>query len=214
MKVYSIDSISDELVVATYKIDGVKGIKSGNKWVSRAGNDLYNLPLDVDDGEYEIYLGDFKSSISAVKTHGAEIIDRQYLYSLSPVIDKRLEIGIVPKNELDWYMKQALKNGYEGLVVRGISSDEWFKIKNVLTFDVEVIDIIEGTGRNIGRLGAFLVKLGDVEFKVGTGFNDKQRIEYYNNSIIGKIIEITGMELFESGRVRHPRFNRLREDLK
>jgi hypothetical protein len=214
MRAYTKNCISDKRIVATYKIDGVKAIKTKDGWLSRAGKPLHNLPSDAFNGEYEVYLGDFKSSISAVKTHDGKLIEEEHLYMLSPAIDDRLMLGIQNKKDIEQLLEDALKDGYEGLVIRAINSDEWFKLKNVLTFDVEIIDIIEGSGRNVGRLGAFIVKLDEAIFKVGSGLTDINRTMYYTKDMIGKIIEISGMELFKSGKVRHPRFIRIREDLK
>jgi DNA ligase-1 len=88
------------------------------------------------------------------------------------------------------------------------------KMKQKLTFDCRVIDIQPGTGKHTGRMGALIIDLDGVTFKVGTGFTDIQRAELYRLDIIGQIIEVEGMELTELGRVRHPRFIRVREDLR
>jgi hypothetical protein len=197
----------------TFKIDGVQAIRKNGSWTSRAGKPLYNLP-DAPDGRYEVFLGDFKSSISAVKTHNGSLINSRYLYRLDE-IDSRLVAGIVPRDHLSDAFKHARNLGYEGLVVHiGCGNGEWFKIKDKITLDVKLIDIIEGTGRNKGRMGALLVKTKDgITFKVGTGFTDEDREMFWNWGKGHSIIEVEGMELLPSGKLRHPRFVRIREDL-
>ncbi len=82
------------------------------------------------------------------------------------------------------------------------------KFKKSYTYDVEVIGLEEGKGRNKGILGAFITPNGNV----GTGLTDKERIQYYNKHMIGTIIEVGCMELTETGKFRHPRFIRVRDD--
>ncbi len=210
MKVFDASKIKDLEVVATLKIDGVRGIKNADGWLSRAGKPLYNLP-DMPDGEYEIYLGHFKNSISACRTHDGLPISPMCLFELFPNIDPRLMIGRVYTSQLPELFNTALLDGYEGLVVHTTKGP--FKIKQKLTFDCTVVAMQPGTGKHTGKMGALIIDLHGVTFKVGTGFTDIQRAEFNNPKIIGQIIEIEGMELTELGRVRHPRFIRIREDL-
>lgn len=195
----------------TLKIDGVKGICTNNTWLSRAGKPLYNLP-NMPNGEYEIYLGNFTDSISACMTHEGKLIDKMFLFPLSPVIDTRLLIEYAGRS-IDEIAKTAIRNGYEGLVIYSLDG-EMFKVKESLTFDVEITGLQSGTGKYKDKLGAFIVKYGNAKFKVGTGFTDKLRIDLNDTSLIGTIIEIKAMSILPSGRARHPVFLRLRGDLK
>lgn len=205
------DKYCNEIVYVTRKIDGVNATKSDYGWLSRAGKPLYNLP-DMPNGTYEVFLGDFKKTISACRTRIGKQIDPKDVYMLSPFIDPQLVIGELLGKEIKEVFHNAIAEGYEGLVIHanGIAH----KLKQKLTFDCIVNGIQEGTGKHKDRMGALIVILDGVQFKVGTGFTDKLREEFNDHSIIGKIIEVEAMEQLPSGKLRHPRFIRIREDLK
>lgn len=207
LKTYKFDK---ELTSATisYKIDGVQAISKDGVWMSRASKPLYNLP-DMPDGTYEVFLGDWAKSVSAVRTHEGLLIHKEDLYRLD-IIDPRLinsvVVDVLSVDTIKLHMKNALQAGYEGLC---ITSDQGhFKVKPIETHDVTVIDMIEGAGKNIGKMGALVTSMG----KVGTGFSDKDREYFWLNSPVGSIIEVESMMLTPNGKFRHPRFIRLRVD--
>ena len=244
MKVYKGQTLHNCRV--SYKIDGVQAILKDGKWLSRAGKPLYNLPLHtyskelyspdpiyIPEGRYEVFLGDWSKSVSAVRTVKPHKIAGQHddgstiwiapdkipfkaLYRLDEV-DGRLFAnngydGRFRYTKIDcpiWVetmMKRALRFGYEGLV---LTADEGeFKVKPIVTYDVPVIDMIEGKGRNKGRLGALVTDMGNV----GTGLTDLDRKIMWEVSLIGFTIEVECMELTPNGKFRHPRFVRIRED--
>lgn len=93
------------------------------------------------------------------------------------------------------------------------------KIKRFYTMDLKIIGCEEGTGRLEGTLGAFVLGYKDNIVKVGSGFTDEQRTEFWNNreDIIGNICEVKYKEIsndkstgFES--LQFPVFIRLRTD--
>lgn len=93
------------------------------------------------------------------------------------------------------------------------------KIKRFYTMDLKIIGCEEGTGRLEGALGAFILEYKDNIVKVGSGFTDEQRTEFWNNreDIIGNICEVKYKEIssdkntgFES--LQFPVFVRLRTD--
>ena len=110
------------------------------------------------------------------------------------------------KAAIELYLQQALAYGYEGLVLR--SGDKWLKVKDKQTEDVKILDLVEGKGKYVGKLGAFLTPIG----KVGTGFTDAQRAEFNDQSLIGETVEVEFMEYTKEGKARHPRFIRMRYD--
>jgi len=63
-------------------------------------------------------------------------------------------------------------------------------------------------------LGAAIVTYKGKRVRVGSGFSDEQRQQFWANpnSIKGKIIEVQFHEETPDGSLRHPRFVRVRED--
>jgi DNA ligase-1 len=128
------------------------------------------------------------------------------------------------------FYQSCISDGYEGVVIKKSDSlvnfkksKDWLKFKPVIDLDGEIIEVVEGTGKYKGMLGAFIVRgktENDVEFlaNVGSGFTDEQRAEYWKNaeSLIGKMIEIEAQEVTtpESGvsSVRFPIFKFFRPD--
>lgn len=200
-------------VLISYKIDGIRAIKHDGKIVSRNGKELFNIP-EFEGEQAEIFLGTFKDTVSAVKTKDNKgMIDKSHVYPLYPSIDERLIIdwfSMVDRYKIERLFKRAEELGYEGLVIK--KGDIHYKVKSKVTYDVSIVGIIGGTGKYVNKLGAFIVLLDGVTFKVGTGFTDRERHDFYSDEYIGKCIEIEGMEKLPSGRIRHPRFIRLRLD--
>lgn len=219
MKLYDPTVVITQPTLVSYKIDGVQARwDEGGIAKSRAGKTLHNLPHRPPGTVAEVFLGDFKSSISAVKTHrGPEILD-EAIYQLHPEVDPRLVRSYwlhgLSNDSVQYAFEGAIARGYEGIVLH-VATDpvlgtiECFKLKTVFTHDVLVYDMKLGTGRNSERMGALKTDKG----WVGTGFTDKQRVDFTADPPLGKMIEVECMSLTESGKFRHPRFIRIREDL-
>jgi len=121
--------------------------------------------------------------------------------------------------------RHALDNDYEGLVLKdpeagyqNSRSYAWIKLKPVIEVSLTVESVVEGEGRNQGRLGA-LVCSGDgegvvIHTNVGSGFSDEQRVEYYTNDVVGSVAEIRAdaITMNQDGTysLRFPRFLRFR----
>jgi len=122
--------------------------------------------------------------------------------------------------------KKALAGGYEGIMLKDPDavyqckrSTNWLKLKPVITVDLTVTEIQEGTGKYAGLMGA-LVCEGDEDNKhivvsVGSGFSDEQRAEFYDPKIVGQVVEImadviTQSKDAEDYSLRFPRFVRFR----
>lgn len=71
-------------------------------------------------------------------------------------------------------------------------SKELLKVKHTEEHTLEVIDILEGTGKFENMMGALVVTYKGNKLGVGSGFNDAQRMEIWNNpdKYIGRKIEI------------------------
>jgi len=162
------------------------------------------------------------------------------LEDIRSVIDEMPNVELLPhimvdldtaagKDQLERYAKDQVNAGFEGIMIKNVEapyvckrSTDWMKWKPVITVDLEVVGVEEGTGRNSGRLGA-LVCAGEDDGKeitvnVGSGFSDGDRDDYWANSdsIIGRTAEIL-CDVITQNRdgtysLRFPRFVRFRDD--
>lgn len=71
-------------------------------------------------------------------------------------------------------------------------SKELLKVKHTEEHVLEVVDILEGTGKFENMMGALVVTYKGNKLGVGSGFNDAQRLEIWNNpdKYLGRKIEI------------------------
>lgn len=104
---------------------------------------------------------------------------------------------------MDRFAKDAVANGFEGIMIKDLDapyeckrSSFWMKWKPTITVDLTVVGFEEGTGRNLGRLGAIIYEGVDNERKirvnVGTGFSDSDRDEFWaiRDKLLGFIGEV------------------------
>ena len=80
----------------------------------------------------------------------------------------------------------------------------------------KVKDVEEGTGRNVGRLGALVCEGDDdsrhIRVNVGSGFSDSDRDTFWNsrNAVLGKLVEVRADAITQnqdgSYSLRFPRF--------
>jgi len=122
------------------------------------------------------------------------------------------------------YKNIVEKNG-EGLMLRKPNSiyvqkrsKNLLKVKPTDDSEAIITDMIEGKGKDKGRMGALVVKLykdPKITFKIGTGFDDKQRQNMWDSrkDMIGTIVSFGFKGLTDSGKPRHPAFIRIRKDI-
>ena len=128
------------------------------------------------------------------------------------------------------YNKSAVENGYEGIMIKELDatyeckrSTAWLKLKPFIEVSLEVINVEEGTGRNVGRLGALVCTGVDdgkhIKVNVGSGFSDSNRDSFWashveNDNIVGQIVEVRADAVTQnqdgSYSLRFPRFLRFR----
>ena len=123
--------------------------------------------------------------------------------------------------------KAAVDGGYEGVMIKDIDAPyeckrthSWLKAKPFIEVTLEVVEIEEGTGRNEGRLGAFVCKGVDdgrsITVNVGSGFTDANRDDYWSgrDSIIGNLVEVRADAITQNQdgtySLRFPRFKTFR----
>lgn len=210
-KVETYDGLSVYDVVDVYiKLDGVRAIRRDDGVVvSRDNKPLNNLDhLKFKDAE--IFLGDWSSSMSAVRTEAHVEIGQESVYELSDgIVDSRLYLCTIhsPSPEtLRSVMEHQVSLGNEGIVIR--TGDKWLRVVPEKMADIVCTGMLPGSGKNTGKMGALLTEHG----KVGTGFTDQQRVDFYNDPPVGKLIQVKYRELSPSGRLRFPSFKRVRSD--
>ena len=107
------------------------------------------------------------------------------------------------QTQIEKLLDKMVKEDKEGLMLnldcpykrsrhRGI-----LKIKRFYTMDLEIVGYEEGSGKLAETLGALIVKYKNNEVKVGTGFSDDQRSEFWSKKedLIGKICEVKYKEV-------------------
>lgn len=123
--------------------------------------------------------------------------------------------------------KAAVDGGYEGVMIKDVDapyeckrSHAWLKAKPFIEVTLEVTDVEEGTGRNEGRLGAFVCNGTDdgkdISVNVGSGFSDDNRSVFWanRNDIIGQLVEVRADAVTQNQdgtySLRFPRFKTFR----
>lgn len=134
------------------------------------------------------------------------------------------------RDQLERYATSCVQQGYEGIMIKNLDAPyeskrntSWLKWKPVLTVDLPVVGMEEGTGRNIGRLGALICQGEDhgrsITVNVGSGFSDIDRDNYWHNreAIVGRVAEVLCDSITQNQdgtySLRFPRFVRFRDTL-
>lgn len=125
------------------------------------------------------------------------------------------------EEETQEYYKNCRRLHFEGSIISpydyeyvGTRSYRWMKLKPVKDIDTRAVDVYEGKGKYQGQLGGVVVMFEGKRNRVGGGFSDKQRKDFWANPnlIIGKMIEVHYMEKTDDGNMRHSRFFDFRPD--
>ena len=153
-----------------------------------------------------------------------------------PVFDQVGSIDIIPQIEVDLdtfmgeieykdYNKKAVADGFEGIMIKDPDAKyvckrhvAWLKQKPFIEVSLTVIETEEGTGRNVGKMGALVcegVEDGKaIKVNVGSGFSDKDRDEFWECRVDGQVVEVRADAITQNQdgtySLRFPRFLRFR----
>jgi len=122
---------------------------------------------------------------------------------------------------------QAVAGGYEGIMIKAPDaayeckrSVAWLKLKPFIEVSLSVVDVEEGTGRNVGRLGAIICEGEDdgrnIRVNVGSGFTDDLRSSLWicRDTVLNNIVEVRADAVTQNQdgtySLRFPRFLRFR----
>ena len=121
----------------------------------------------------------------------------------------------------------AIEGGYEGIMIKDPGapyeckrSVAWLKLKPFIEVSLEIENVEEGTGKNLGRLGALVCSGNDddrhVRVNVGSGFSDDLRTQLWSvrDSVLSQIVEVRADAITQNQdgtySLRFPRFLRFR----
>jgi DNA ligase-1 len=133
------------------------------------------------------------------------------------------------KDVLRRYANDMVSAGFEGIMIKNVDAPYeckrntfWMKWKPTITVDLPVVNLEQGTGRNVGRLGALVCAGVDLDkhivVNVGSGFSDEDRDVFWDNrdDVIGRTAEILCDVITQNQdgtySLRFPRFVRFRDD--
>lgn len=196
--------------------------------------------VQADDSVFNVFdiipLQDFRSGF-----YRAKLSQRiELLESMRSVIENMPNVKLLShimvdmdtaagKDQFNRYCKDMVNAGFEGVMIKDVNSPYeakrntfWLKYKPVHDYDLTVIGLEEGTGKNAGRLGALVCEGFDdgkhITVNVGSGFTDDDRDSFWNNSnsIIGQTAVVLADAITQnmdgSYSLRFPRFKTFRTD--
>jgi ATP-dependent DNA ligase len=117
---------------------------------------------------------------------------------------------------------RMLDLGMEGSVIKrrnsayqsGQRTGTWVKLKAIASEDCEIVGFEDGKNGRSGEVGAIVVRLPSGVETTASGMTDKLRAEMKADpdKFLGKIVEVAHNGVMDSGKLRHPRFKRMRDD--
>ena len=160
----------------------------------------------------DAWYNEFKDHLPNISVVGRELIDLD------------TDEGQTQFKELN---QRAIDGGYEGIMIKDPEAiyeckrtTSWLKLKPFIEVTLEVVDVEEGTGRNAGRLGAFICKGEDdgrnISVNCGSGFSDSDRDNFWSNKgkIVGRLVEVRADAITQNQdqtySLRFPRFKGFR----
>ena len=137
--------------------------------------------------------------------------------------------SMIEEIEFKDYMKEMIAEGFEGVMIKDPDakyeckrSTAWLKMKPFIEVSLAVTAVEEGTGRNVGKLGAIVCEGVDdgkrIVVNCGSGFTDEQRAEFWEakDTLVGQVVEVRAdastqsQDSEEVWSLRFPRFLRFR----
>ena len=144
-----------------------------------------------------------------------------------PIYFEELPILYIGTNEaeiLSW-LEDQVNEGEEGIMINIYDAPYDFKrtnnllkVKKFQDMELKITGFEEGTGKNQGKLGAFICEYKGNTVKVGSGLSDEEREEFWKNkeTLLNKLITVKYFEETYDSKtglpsLRFPTFLRFRE---
>jgi len=193
-----------------------------------AGDAILNLfdVLPLEDFEKGIYNKDQATRSQMVKFWVET--NQALLPNVTYVANELVDLDTIKGQErFKMINTQAVAGGYEGIMIKDPDapyeckrSVAWLKLKPFIEVSLEVKEVEEGTGKNLGRLGALVCEGTDdgkeIRVNVGSGFTDFHRDSYWNSRdcLPGQIVEVRADAITQNQdgtySLRFPRFKGFR----
>jgi len=156
---------------------------------------------------------DLRSDRLAARREYLDVIE-----SAPPLVRKMTPLDPTPES-----LEMVMELGFEGLVLKLTNSkytndrsNFWIKVKPSKSLDCKIVNLPhDGKGEFAGLVGAVEFELPDGQVGRASGMTRAVREEMTNapERYLGRIAEIEYQYMTKDGRLRHPRFIRLRDDL-
>jgi len=193
-----------------------------------AGDAVLNLfdVLPLADFEQGIYNKDQTTRSQMVKfwVETNQVLLPNVTYVANELVDLDTPEGQARYKEIN---QKAIEGGYEGIMLKDPlapyeckRSHAWLKLKPFIEVSLAVVAVEEGTGKNIGKLGALVCEGEDdgrqIRVNVGSGFTDSDRDSFWNSrsGLIGNIVEVRADAITQNQdgtySLRFPRFKGFR----
>lgn len=115
---------------------------------------------------------------------------------------------------LDLGMEGSMLKRRDARYQSGVRSNVWQKLKAIASEDCVIVGWEESKTQS-GRVGALEVELASGVRTTAGGLTDKMKADILANfdaKYAGKMVEVTHNGVLASGKLRHPRFGRMRDD--
>lgn len=234
-KVYDVKHISDELEKFMGKEDIFDGelyihglplqtqislVKRPQEASTKIKYWVYDMP--VVNGDENLPFSARQEALSRIfddyhnKTYLADMNFEQIM-AWDPIGEDSVYVVETPTywcDDVDFYLKSFLKDGYEGMMLRlpnseylwGYRSNDLLKVKEFQDSEFEIVDVVEGEGKMLGH-GIFVCKndLSEATFKAIPKMTMEERAEIFKNkeTYIGKLVTV---KYFDRTEDQIPRF--------
>jgi len=232
--VYNVEHIIGELsnICKKNKLNNVifDGELYGSDW-NESTSIIRSSVSKVDNTKIFFYIFDMVHGEEWANRITKKLVERkeEITAKLIPDIGKYKNIRITPwypvnnLEEAEKIYKAKLKDGFEGLVLKQTRSMypfgrsmAWLKWKPIETYDVKIVGWENGKpgSKYETILGAFICELDGKKIRVGGGYSDTLRSEFWRDreKMKGMVIEVECQEKTKDGSLRFPVFSRVRYD--
>ena len=191
-----------------------------------AGDAILNLfdVLPLADFEKGIYDKDQTTRSSMVKfwVEQNQSLLPSVTYVANELVDLDTDEGQARYKEIN---AKAIAGGYEGIMLKDPEapyeckrSVAWLKLKPFIEVSLTVVSTEEGTGKNVGKMGALVCEGVDdgkaIRVNVGSGFTDEQRDDFWSCRVDGHVVEVRADAVTQNQdgtySLRFPRFKAFR----